>query len=71
MVGVEERNFMDSRLTHLKATCRSDGFQSDAALYARAHEFQPSEEPRDRRRPIAAVAGALHIHRPSLRFLRG
>jgi hypothetical protein len=64
---------MDSRLTRELATARTDDFRREAALHLRARDARPpSEEPDDdRHRRLASVATALHIHRPSLRFLRG
>lgn len=63
---------MDSRLTYARTAAQTDDFRRAAARHLKAREDFPSRETRRHRpRPLASLATTLHIHRPSLRFLRG
>jgi hypothetical protein len=63
---------MDSRLSHLRATSRSDDFRRDAAVHQQARALRSERESGRFRRPhpIAFVATTLHLHRGMLRFGR-
>lgn len=72
MLAREERSRMDSRLTLLRATSRSDDFRRDAVAHQQARALRPEREPRrlHRPHPVALVARTLHLHRGMLRFGR-
>jgi hypothetical protein len=71
MVDATKGEVLDSRLTRELASARTDDYRREAALHLRARDaLPPLETDEDRPRRVASLAATLHIHRPSLRFLR-